>query len=422
MTSPNPAWRAGAAILGVALCTVAPWAQPGPDPVAPLRTTPTEQITVKVAFRDWGPPTVAGTTILGGNSSNRGGLFAVDTLSGKVRWSFRPTGTAHGNPFVATAPAVSGDSVIVPLGNTLMAVSLATGKELWRGPATAQGATVAVDAGIAYVLGADSSFHALDAATGHEKWKMPFTRDSCESVPVVREGTVYVSGNILVKPGDANSPASYYRHLFALDAGTGQERWRSPSAPLPRTSGVCLRHPLVTADTYFAVSDEALHAVTLATGRERWAPVETRRMMDGRLRPVEVFALVDAGSALVGLTKTALMAFDKASGATAWEVPGQYHPNSPSMAVAGRVLYVQGHPGAPPADEVQGRIVYSGGKPVPTAPALPPGTLRGLDLDTRAILWSFSRPTAEANWPFGFVTPVDGGLWVDSYQALVKLQ
>ena len=41
---------------------------------------------------------------------------------------------------------------------------------------------------------------------------------------------------------------------------------------------------------------------------------------------------------------------------------------------------------------------------------------------TRAVLWSFSRPTAEANWPFGFVTPVDGGVWVDSYHALVKLQ
>jgi len=50
------------------------------------------------------------------------------------------------------------------------------------------------------------------------------------------------------------------------------------------------------------------------------------------------------------------------------------------------------------------------------------GTLHGLDLSTRTILWSFTRPTAEPNWPFGSVTPVNGGLWVDSYQALVKLQ
>ena len=55
-------------------------------------------------------------------------------------------------------------------------------------------------------------------------------------------------------------------------------------------------------------------------------------------------------------------------------------------------------------------------------PVLPGGRLNAMDLETRAILWSFSRPTAEPNWPFGFVTPVDGGLWVDSYQALIKLQ
>jgi len=115
------------------------------------------------------------------------------------------------------------------------------------------------------------------------------------------------------------------------------------------------------------------------------------------------------------------MAFDKSSGTTVWEVPGQYHSNSPSLAVAGNVLYFQGHPGAPRAPEGQG-TVYVGGKPVVSTPALPTRVLRALDLDTRAILWSFSRPTEEANWSFGFVTPVDGGLWVDSYQVLLKLQ
>ena len=73
------------------------------------------------------------------------------------------------------------------------------------------------------------------------------------------------------------------------------------------------------------------------------------------------------------------------------------------MAVAGNVLYFQGSPDSKPAKA-------------------PGGTLHALDLDSRAILWSFSRQTAEPNWPFGFVTPVDGGLWVNSYQALVKLQ
>ncbi len=398
-------------------------AQSAAAPVGPLRTAPTEKFTVNAGFRDWGPTTVAGTTILGGNMSNRGGLFAVDTLTGKVKWTSRPTGTAHGNPFVSTAPAVSGDIVLAPMGNTLMALSLATGKELWRGPATAQGATVAADSGVAFVLGEDNAFRALDAATGLEKWKTAFARGgSCKSTPAVRGGTVYVSGNVLVTAADANRPASYYRYLFALDAKTGEERWRYPSTPVAGTSGVCISHTAFSADTFFGVSGSSLFAVTLATGRDRWKPVETRSTVEGRVRPVEMFALADAGSVLIGVTRTALIGIDKASGATAWELGGQYRESAPSLAVAGGVIYLQGHPGAGPADEVQGRIVYSGGKPVPSVPALPPGTLHALDLESRAILWSFSRPTAEANWPFGFVTPVDGGLWVDSYQALVKLQ
>jgi len=411
------------AIAGVALCTAWTLAQSGPSSNGPLRTAPTERLTVNLGFRDWGPTTIAGTTILGGNSSNRGGLFAIDTLTGKMKWTVRPTGTAHGSPFVATAPAVSGDTVITPMGNTLVAVSLAMGRELWRGPVTAQGAAAAVNSGLAYVLGEDGNFYALDAATGREKWKVAFARSgSCESVPIVSDGTVYLSGNILVTPADASRSASYYRHLFALDANTGQERWRYPSAPLGGTGGVCFSQPIVTADTFFGVGDQTLYAVNLATGRERWKPVEVRLPVEGRVRAVAVHGLVDAGSVLVGLTSGFLVAFDKASGQTAWQIPGQYRETSPSTAIAGRVLYFQGHPGASPAAAVQDRILYSGGRAVSEPAALPPGTLNALDLDMRTILWSFSRPTAEPNWPFGFVTPVDGGLWVDLYQALVKLQ
>lgn len=384
------------------------------------QATPKERFTVNLGFRDWGPTTIAGTTIIGGNSSNRGGLFAVDTVTGKMKWSARPVGLP--GTFVATKPAVAGDVVIVPMGNTLVAFKLATGKEIWRGPKTAQGASVAADIGTAYVLGDDNNFYAFDAATGRQKWKVEFVRGPCESVPVVRDGVVYVTGSVVVTPADANQRASFYRHLFALDANTGKERWRYPSTPVGNRGGVCLTQPIVTADAFFGLAETTLYALNLSTGRERWAPLEVRRPVEGRERDVEVGGLVDAGPVLVGLTSGYLIAFDKASGKTAWEIPGQYRVTSPSTAVAGRILYFQGHPGAPPAAEVQGRIVYSGGKPVIQAAALPAGRLNALDLDTRKILWSFSRITAEPNWAFGFVSPTADGLWVDSYQALVKLQ
>jgi len=394
------------------MCVVSAFAQ----------TAPTERFTVNPGFRDWGPTTIAGNTIIGGNSSNRGGLFAVDTVTGKLKWSARPVGLPGIS--VATKPAVAGNIVIVPMGITVVAFSLATGKELWRGLNTERLASVAADSGTAYVLGEDNNFYALEAATGQQKWKVSFARGSgsCESVPVVRDGVVYVSGSVLLKPADAYQPASYYRHLFALDANTGRERWRYPSTPAGGRGGICLTQPIVTADAIYGVESTTLYAVNLSTGRDRWAPFEVRRPVEGRERGVRVNGLVDAGPVLVGLTSGYLIAFDKASGKTAWEIPGQYRESSPSTAVAGRILYFQGHPGAPPAAEVQGRTVYQGGKPVVEAPALPPGKLNALNLDTRKILWSFSRPTAEPNWPFGFVSPVSDGLWVDSYQALVKLQ
>lgn len=414
MTIANIIRRGGGALVVAVLCAVLAWAQPS---YGPLRAAPTEKFTVNPGFRDWGPTTVAGTTILGGNVNKRGGLFAVDTRTGKLKWTSRPTG--NGNPHVGTAPAVSGDIVITIMNNTLVALSLATGKEMWRGPATMQSATVAVSSGLVYVLGDDANFYALEAATGRERWKKGFRRaGSCHALPIVRDGTVYVSVAILTRPADANRSAESSEHLIALDANTGQERWRYPEAG---SGSACPEQPIVTADTYFGVRSQALIAVNLATGRDRWKPVEVRQPVDGRVRGVAVGGLVDAGSVVIGMTPGSLIAFDKATGQTAWEIAGQYSVGSPSTAVAGNVLYFQGHPGATPTTG-QGTIVYSGGRPIIKAAVLPSGKLNALDLDTRKILWSFSRPTVEPNWSFGFVSPVDGGLWVDSYQALVKLQ
>lgn len=388
----------------------------------PVVSDPREALTVNPGFRDWGATAVSGTTIVGGNSSGRGGLFAVDTATGKLRWSSRPTGLAHGSPFVSTRPAVAGNVVIVPMGNTLVALSLATGKELWRGPKTAQSASVAADSRTVFVMGEDNNFYALDSASGRQKWKKAFTqgRGSCYSQPVVRDGIIYVTGSLEISPTTDRGPATTYRHLFALDADTGEERWRYPAKPAGWRD-VCLTQPIAAEDGFFAVADETIHALDRTTGQARWT-LEVKRPVERSVRAVAVGGLVDAGRVLIGLTSGYLIAFEKATGKTAWEIRGQYRVASPSTAVAGGVLYFQGHPGAEPAAEIQDRILYVNGRPVQPVPVLPLGKLNALDLRTQKILWSFSRPTKEANWPFGFVTPADGGLWVDSYQALVKLQ
>ncbi len=59
-------------------------------------------------------------------------------------------------------------------------------------------------------------------------------------------------------------------------------------------------------------------------GRGRWKAVEVRRSVEGKVRAAEVHGLVDANSVLIGMTSGFLIAFDKASGGTTWEIAGQY--------------------------------------------------------------------------------------------------
>jgi outer membrane protein assembly factor BamB len=53
--------------------------------------------------------------------------------------------------------------------------------------------------------------YALDATTGEERWRFQ-TGDTVWSSPAVANGVVYVG--------------SFDGNLYALDAATGQERWR----------------------------------------------------------------------------------------------------------------------------------------------------------------------------------------------------
>ncbi len=398
--------RVAGPIVLAAIPLLAAFAQIAATAARPLRSAPAEKRTVNLGFRDWGPATVAGSTVIAGNQTGGGGLFAIDTATGKARWTYRPV-LPNGTASVSTLPAVAGTLVIAPFAaaypGSVIAVSLATGKEVWRGPDPQQGAGVVVDGNLAYILAKDGFFYALEAATGRVRWKSEFATNlaPCASQSVVKDSVIYLTGIGKAIPGDAAWPNGYY--LFALDAKTGQERWRYRAEAPYVHQGVCLNQPVVTADTIFATGDNYLYAVARATGSNRWPPVEVRRPVEGRERGVQVQGLVDAGPVLVGITTGYLIAFSKDTGSTAWEMPGQYRDSKTAPAVAGNVLYFQGSPAAKPAPG-------------------PAGTLHALDLETRQILWSFSRPTKERNWPFGHIAPVDGGLWIDSYQALIKLE
>ncbi len=94
---------------------------------------------------------------------DKGGLFAVDTLTGKLKWTSRPAALRYGLG-VFDSLRLFPEALSSGLrGTRVVAVSLETGKEIWRGLQTG---SVGVDrrqfrAGPCW-LGEDIAFYALD--------------------------------------------------------------------------------------------------------------------------------------------------------------------------------------------------------------------------------------------------------------------
>jgi outer membrane protein assembly factor BamB len=376
-------------------------AQGTPPGVQPLRAQPSVKVAIAPGFRDWGPATLAGDTIIGTNMTGRGGVFAFDAATGKPRWAWR--GDGRGGVSVSAPVVVWGDAAVVLLKatrpNRIVGLSLATGKESWHVEVEVlREAELGAHKGLVFVQTADAHVRAYDALTGKAAWAFPFGGESgaCGSRPVVANGIAYFTGGLEAYSSVGDRARD---RVWAIDAATGQEKWRHRA-----DSAACSNHPVVvTADGVFVTLDgeRKTYGLDRATGRRRWVQTITRTT--DLERDYAVSGLVDAGDVIVGMTSLALVALDPASGRVAWELPGKYRDQVPTLAAAGGVLYFQGSPSVQPA-------------------ASSSGTLYALDLGTRGLLWSFTRPTEEPNWPFGDLLPVDGGLWVDTYKTLLKLQ
>jgi outer membrane protein assembly factor BamB len=386
-------------VLGVPL-----YAQPvSASAVQPLRTVPTEKVTIRTNVRDYGPATLAGTTLYVGNPTGGGALFAIDTVRNRVAWTFRAQGISSS---VSTAPVVVGDLVIAPFGAALpgavIAVSKGTGKEVWRAVDPSASSAVVAEGNRLFVVSKECTLHALDAATGRELWKTPLRfvpGGSCSTSPVVRDGSVYAQIMARAPEGTAGWPDA--RYMAAFDAATGAERWRHRPLHPDYRQGAAPGAPVVTDRGVYFPGENALYALDRATGQPLFAPVFLRRPIDGRERAVALDSLFDAGPVLVGATKTSLIAFDKDTGRIAWELAGAFKIDNMAFAAAGPVLYFQGG--------------------LDGAPAFP-GTLHALDMTTNTRLWSFQRTGKDPEWTFGHVVPVDGGVWVDGHAAMLKLQ
>jgi outer membrane protein assembly factor BamB len=120
-------------------------------------------------------------------TTQRNGLYAIDAVTGRVKWFFK-TGSA-----MSSSPAVFNGVVYVGSDdNNTYAIDAVTGTGKWGfKTGGAVSSSPAVSNGIVYVGSDDNNLYAIDAVTGKEKWRFA-TGGSVSSSPAVSNGIVYV--------------------------------------------------------------------------------------------------------------------------------------------------------------------------------------------------------------------------------------
>ncbi|MEU4277582.1 PQQ-binding-like beta-propeller repeat protein, partial [Streptomyces tanashiensis] len=226
-------------------------------------------------------------------------LYALDATDGSERWRL------HTDAWVYSLQVDRGTVVTGTRGGGVQGWEASNGAKLWEitGAQTdfeTPEAGPAVHGDTVYVW-RDARLQALDARTGVERWSYPIgDAASCANVPVrvapAEDGCVYVSAGTRVlsidiaaghvrwhfeapavflsppafAPGPAVTGGGVYLsdHLgtvYALDATTGQDRWRIATEPRQSTE------PVLVADGNVHVgSGSALYTLDAVTGTPRW--------------------------------------------------------------------------------------------------------------------------------------------------------
>ncbi|MEU0482671.1 PQQ-binding-like beta-propeller repeat protein [Streptosporangium sp. NPDC006013] len=205
-----------------------------------------EAATGKQRWRFRVPGTLGRVAVAAGTvhvSSREGMLYALDARTGALRWRSR-VGTGNINP--AGYLAATGEAIFVITGAKASALDPATGKARWRARVSA---AVRYDpvviGGTVYLGDLAGRTYALNAASGQERWRLTTEGDSGRWNVTASRGKVYVAG----------------RSLHALDPETGKERWSRP----------LIAQVSVHEDTVFAQEEGGtLHALDAATGAPRW--------------------------------------------------------------------------------------------------------------------------------------------------------
>jgi outer membrane protein assembly factor BamB len=203
-------------------------------------------------------PTFVDNTIVVG--AGDGNVYRLEAATGRVRWRAPTGGRIRGSP------AVAGERVYIgAFDGRVYCFDLSSGREIWKhdteGVSLNSGdfgfdrrsiqSSPAVANNAIYVGARDGFLYALDAATGQRRWRFDHKVSWVNSSPAVAGGVIFAG-------------SSDGQFLQAVDS-TGRELWRA------KTDNTVWSSPAVAANVvYFGDGNGRLHAVDRQSGASRW--------------------------------------------------------------------------------------------------------------------------------------------------------
>jgi outer membrane protein assembly factor BamB len=188
----------------------------------------------------------------------------------RVKWKF-PTGNR-----IVSSPVIQGKTIYFGSDDgNIYAVDAESGRQIWKyATKGAVSSTPAVANGVVYATSYDGKLYALSSETGAVKWKFatagerrfeakgihgmePKNQTIADPFDVFLSSPVVVKNTVYFGSGDGN--------IYALDAATGEQRWKF------KTGDVVHSSPAFTNGVLFFGSwDSYFYAVDAASGKEKW--------------------------------------------------------------------------------------------------------------------------------------------------------
>ena len=265
---------------------------------APLHFQPlAERWSVALSAPPAGPPLISGDIVV--VALQPSGIVAFRGVDGSQAWR---CDLATDRPL-----AHDGERVYVVAADSIHAVSISNGEELWRQKSAALTAPLLVHAGWV-VAASQGNIAAYRAADGSPVWQ--------RAIGVV-EYLPAIDGDVLFVP-------LLEREVAALDLQTGEPLW---TAPLEGEPG----EPLALAErVYIGARDKRFYTLKAADGDVDWV----QRVGAGpRGRP----ALDDDRVYVVALDNI-VNAYDRQSGARRWNKGLKYRPFGGPVLMSGAVV------------------------------------------------------------------------------------